>query len=106
MSWDDRIIKEDKMPTYEYECSACSHGFEVLQSMLDKKLRKCPACGKMTLKRLIGTGSGIVFKGSGFYETDYKRKGKKPSEGKESSSDASSKPCCQGGSCAGTTTTT
>jgi len=89
------------MPTYEYECSVCSHGFEVLQSMLDKKLRKCPACGKMTLKRLIGTGGGIVFKGSGFYETDYKRK--KPAAEKDSPSSASSKPCCQGGPCAGAT---
>ena len=62
------------MPTYQYECSACGHTFETLQSMLAKKLSKCPQCRKSTLKRLIGTGSGIIFKGSGFYETDYKRK--------------------------------
>jgi len=70
------------MPTYQYECDACEHAFEHMQSMLDKKLRKCPECGKFKLSRLIGTGGGIIFKGSGFYETDYKRSGEK----KESSS--------------------
>ena len=62
------------MPTYQYECDACGHSFEVLQSMLDKKLKKCPKCSKMKLHRLIGTGAGVIFKGSGFYETDYKKK--------------------------------
>ena len=62
------------MPTYQYECDACHHAFEILQSMTEKKLQKCPKCGKLKLQRLIGTGSGIIFKGSGFYETDYKRK--------------------------------
>lgn len=62
------------MPTYQYECDACDHAFDILQSMLDKKLKKCPECGKNRLYRLIGAGSGIIFKGSGFYETDYKRK--------------------------------
>lgn len=79
------------MPTYEYECSHCEHGFEELQSMLDKKLKKCPECGKNTLHRLIGSGSGIVFKGSGFYETDYKRKEAPKNECPESPS----KPCCK-----------
>ncbi len=60
------------MPTYQYECAACGHTFELFQSMTDKKLRKCPECGKMRLSRLIGSGSSIIFKGSGFYETDYK----------------------------------
>ena len=69
------------MPTYDYECSACGHAFEALQSMTDKKLTKCPKCKKAKLSRLIGSGSGIVFKGSGFYETDYKRKGEtKPTD--------------------------
>jgi putative FmdB family regulatory protein len=69
------------MPTYEYECSACGHGFEALQSMLEAKLTKCPKCGKAKLQRLIGSGSGMIFKGSGFYETDYKRKSEtKPAE--------------------------
>ena len=62
------------MPTYQSECDACDHGFEILQSMLDKKLKKCPQCNQNTLNRLIGAGSGIIFKGSGFYETDYKKK--------------------------------
>ncbi len=62
------------MPTYQYECAACEHAFETMQSMMDKKLKKCPKCGKLKLHRLIGAGSGIIFKGTGFYETDYKRK--------------------------------
>lgn len=63
------------MPTYEYECDACGHAFEAFQAMSDKPLRKCPGCKKMKLRRLIGSGAGIIFKGSGFYETDYKRAG-------------------------------
>lgn len=62
------------MPTYQYECDSCEYAFEELQSMTDKKLTKCPKCKKNKLSRLIGTGSGIIFKGSGFYETDYKKK--------------------------------
>ena len=62
------------MPTYEYECERCGHTMEAFQSMTDKPLRKCPKCGKLKLQRLIGAGAGIIFKGSGFYETDYKRK--------------------------------
>jgi len=61
------------MPTYEYECTKCSHTFEATQKMSDKPLEKCPKCGA-PVKRLIGRGSGIIFKGAGFYETDYKRK--------------------------------
>ncbi|MGP1347919.1 MAG: FmdB family zinc ribbon protein [Phycisphaerales bacterium] len=60
------------MPTYDYRCTACAHEFEEFQSMSAKPLRKCPACAKNTLERLIGTGAGIIFKGSGFYETDYR----------------------------------
>lgn len=62
------------MPTYQYECEACGYSFEELQSMTDKKLVKCPKCSKNKLHRLIGGGSGMIFKGSGFYETDYKKK--------------------------------
>jgi putative FmdB family regulatory protein len=62
------------MPTYEYECRACGHAFEELQGMTDAKLIKCPKCHKNKLSRLIGSGSGMIFKGSGFYETDYKKK--------------------------------
>jgi putative FmdB family regulatory protein len=60
------------MPTYDYKCNACKHRFELFQSMKDSAKRKCPKCGKNTLERLIGTGAAILFKGSGFYETDYR----------------------------------
>ena len=60
------------MPTYAYECQACGHGFEEFQSMSAKPLRKCPACDKPRLQRLIGPGAGFIFKGGGFYETDYR----------------------------------
>src|ERR1051325_1772684 len=61
------------MPFYEYQCSNCGHHLEELQTMTEPPLVKCPECGKDTLQRLIGTGSGIIFKGSGFYQTDYKK---------------------------------
>ncbi len=64
------------MPTYDYECSSCGNVFEAFQQMNDKPLTKCPKCGKK-VKRLIGSGAGIIFKGSGFYATDY-RKDNKP----------------------------
>ncbi len=60
------------MPTYEYLCEACGHEFELFQSMSASVKRKCPDCGKLKLKRLIGIGSGVIFKGSGFYQTDYR----------------------------------
>ena len=60
------------MPTYEYECSKCGHEFEAFHSMMAGALKKCPACGKLSLKRLIGTGGAVLFKGSGFYATDYR----------------------------------
>lgn len=60
------------MPTYEYRCAACGHEMEEFQSITAAPLKKCPACKKSKLKRLIGTGAGIIFKGSGFYETDYR----------------------------------
>lgn len=60
------------MPTYDYRCNACEHEFELFQAMSAKPKRKCPQCGKLKLERLIGTGSAIIFKGSGFYQTDYR----------------------------------
>ena len=60
------------MPTYEYACPKCGHQFEQFQSMLDEPLKKCPKCKKKKLQRLIGTGAAILFKGSGFYGTDYR----------------------------------
>src|SRR5437660_1019793 len=60
------------MPTYEYVCQACGHTFDDLQSFSDEPLKKCPACKKNKLQRSFGTGAAIIFKGSGFYETDYR----------------------------------
>lgn len=60
------------MPTYEYECQACGHRFEEFQSMKDEPLTKCPECKKKKLKRLFGTGAALLFKGDGFYQTDYR----------------------------------
>jgi putative FmdB family regulatory protein len=60
------------VPTYEYECDNCGCEFEKFQTITAKPLRTCPQCGQKTLKRLIGTGAGIIFKGSGFYQTDYR----------------------------------
>ena len=64
------------MPTYEYRCSNCGHEFEEIQTFTDAPLTKCPSCQKLTLKRGIGGGAGLIFKGEGFYITDYKRRGK------------------------------
>lgn len=60
------------MPTYDYVCEACDHQFELFQSIKDSPKRKCPECGRAKLRRLIGPGAAIVFKGSGFYKTDYR----------------------------------
>jgi putative FmdB family regulatory protein len=60
------------MPTYEYNCEACGHSFDELQSFSDEPLKKCPACKKPKLRRAFGTGAAVLFKGSGFYETDYR----------------------------------
>ncbi len=79
------------MPTYGYVCNNCHHEFDAFQSITAKPLRQCPACGKNTLKRLIGTGAGIIFKGSGFYCTDYRSDGYKSAAKSETSSSSSSK---------------
>jgi len=60
------------MPTYDYVCRGCEHAFELFQSMTEPVKRKCPSCGKAKLERLIGTGAAVLFKGGGFYETDYR----------------------------------
>jgi putative FmdB family regulatory protein len=60
------------MPTYEYHCDACEHNFDEFQSINDKPLKKCPKCGKSKLRRIFGTGAAVLFKGSGFYQTDYR----------------------------------
>jgi len=60
------------MPTYEYHCDGCEHHFDEFQSINDKPLKKCPQCGKSKLRRIFGAGAAILFKGSGFYQTDYR----------------------------------
>ena len=70
------------MPTYEYQCKKCDYVFEQFQSIKDAPLKKCPKC-KGAVRRLIGTGAGIIFKGSGFYETDYKKKASVKHAGKK-----------------------
>jgi putative FmdB family regulatory protein len=60
------------MPTYEYICDACAHNFDEFQSITEKPLKKCPKCGKRKLRRAFGTGAAVIFKGSGFYQTDYR----------------------------------
>ena len=60
------------MPTYDYQCDACNHTFEEFQSFSEEPLKKCPACKKKKLRRLLGTGAAVIFKGSGFYQTDYR----------------------------------
>jgi putative FmdB family regulatory protein len=77
------------MPTYEYECKKCGHSFEAFQSMSDDPLTECPECGK-ELRRLINGGSGVIFKGSGFYVTD-KGKGAAKSSSKSAGSEGSGK---------------
>src|SRR5271168_261196 len=63
------------MPTYEYKCDACGNEFEKFQTMSSEPIRKCPKCGKNKVRRLISAGAGLIFKGSGFYITDYREKG-------------------------------
>ncbi len=81
------------MPTYDYECDACGHKFEHFQSITSEVLTKCPECKKKKLRRLFGTGGGLLFKGSGFYKTDYRSdsysKAAKADSGSSSSSSES-----------------
>jgi putative FmdB family regulatory protein len=78
------------MPTYDYECDACGHEFELFQGINDPLQRKCPRCGKLKLRRLFGTGAAVVFKGSGFYTTDYRSESYKKAAEKD-------KPASEGG---------
>jgi putative FmdB family regulatory protein len=76
------------MPTYEYKCEACGHAFEQFQSITAAAIKKCPACGRMQVKRLISAGGGLIFKGSGFYTTDYR------SESYKKAAQAEQAPAC------------
>lgn len=86
------------MPTYEYHCEKCKKDFELVQSMKDAALQTCPkeqcrqkTWGKGKVRRLVGTGAGIIFKGSGFYSTDYRSEGYKQAAKNEASSGAPAK---------------
>jgi putative FmdB family regulatory protein len=95
------------MPTYEYKCEACGFEFEKFQSIKSSAIKKCPHCGKNRVKRLIGIGAGVIFKGGGFYQTDYRSEayktaakadtGDKPAstEAKTAGSDNASKPAAE-----------
>lgn len=79
------------MPTYEYRCDVCSHKWDEFQSITSKPTRKCPGCGKLKAKRIISAGGGIIFKGSGFYQTDYRSDSyKKGAEAASKASDSAS----------------
>ena len=77
------------MPTYDYKCDACGHAFEKFQSITSAAIRKCPKCGKRKVRRLLGTGAGLIFKGSGFYSTDYRSESYKSAAKAESGGGAS-----------------
>jgi len=77
------------MPTYDYLCDACGHKFELFQNISDPLQRKCPQCKKLKLRRLFGTGAAIMFKGSGFYQTDYRSDSYKKAASADSSSSES-----------------
>lgn len=83
------------MPTYEYACPKCGHNFELVQSMRDEPIKKCPKCKKTGVKRLVGGGAGLIFKGTGFYITDYKNKKSpesKPAESKPAATTTTTPP--------------
>ncbi len=86
------------MPTYQYECAACGHNFEKFQSITAKAVKKCPECGKRKVERLISAGAGFIFKGSGFYITDYRSKEYKEAAKKDKDAAKKDKETASGGS--------
>ncbi len=97
------------MPTYEYRCEACTHNFDEFQTFAEKPLKKCPKCGKLRLRRVFGAGAAILFKGSGFYQTDYRSDSYKSAAKAEESSKTSANGSAgsDGAACAnGTSSTT
>jgi putative FmdB family regulatory protein len=84
------------MPTYDYKCDGCGHKFEHFQSITASALKKCPECGKQKLKRLFGTGAGLIFKGSGFYQTDYRSDGYQKAANSDKPSSASTETKSEG----------
>ncbi len=85
------------MPTYEYTCDTCAHLFEQFQGMTDALLKECPECGS-DVRRIISTGAGVIFKGKGFYQTDYKKSAHQPAAEKgDTKKDLA--PCGKTGAC-------
>ncbi len=80
------------MPTYDYLCKACGHALEIFQSMTEGAKRKCPECGENKLQRQIGAGAGILFKGQGYYQTDYRSQSYKDAAAKDKASSSSNSP--------------
>ena len=108
--WDSRVLwsgaKQQVMPNYDYRCETCGHQFEVFQNMSDAKLENCPQEGcEGRVRRLLGTGAGLIFKGSGFYQTDYRSDSYKAgakTDAPKTSEPAQTKPAPSGGhSCGG-----
>lgn len=79
------------MPTYDYECNECGHTFELFQTFREPVKRKCPECGKLKLRRLFGTGAALLFKGSGFYQTDYRSESYKKAAAADKPTESKSK---------------
>ena len=100
------------MPTYEYQCDACEHNFDEFQSITEQPLKKCPKCGKQKLRRVFGTGAAVLFKGSGFYQTDYRsesykaaakaeQEGAKPAAGDKAAANGTTGKADKGASASG-----
>lgn len=92
------------MPTYEYACNGCGHKFERFESITSKPNKSCPECKKKKAERLISGGGGLMFKGSGFYITDYKKSGSSSSNGGGTATEtkaAPAKTCSDGTACKG-----
>jgi len=83
------------MPTYDYECDGCGHAWEMFQRIVEDPIKKCPECKKKKARRLFGTGSAVMFKGSGFYETDYRSDSYK--KGEKAAKDSKAKKSDSGG---------